>query len=108
MEIHVPTHKAAEITLRFSEQTQAAAQWSYKGKRYPKEMWRQVMDTIGKAGSKAVTSTLKVQGGRIQLELRTQNAKDAFEEWQSQVSAMLENHEKEARKKNRGRLQWNE
>eukprot|EP00966_Prymnesium_polylepis_P129665 2998732-Prymnesium_polylepis.1 len=100
MEIHVPIHKAAEITLRFSEQTQATAQWSYKGTLYPKEVWKQVMDTISKAGNKAVTcSTLKVQVGRIQLELKSQSARDAFEEWQSRVSTLLENHEKEARKK---------
>jgi hypothetical protein len=94
MEVHVPTHKAVEITLRFSEQTQTTAPWSYRGARYPKDVWKQVMDSISKAGDKAVTSTLKMQEGRIKLELKAQSARVAFEEWQSRVSTLLEDYEK--------------
>jgi hypothetical protein len=99
LEVHGPTHKAVETTLRFSDQTQATAPWSYTGTKYPREVWKQVMDTISNAGNKKVTSTLIVQDGKIKLELKTKSARDAFEEWQSQVSTMLENHEKEARRK---------
>jgi|EP00966_Prymnesium_polylepis_P223181 hypothetical protein len=103
MEVHVPTHKAVETTLRFSEQAQTTAPWSYRGVRYPNDVWKQVMDTISKAGDKAVTSTLKMQEGRIKLELKAQSARFAFEEWQSRVSTMLEDHEKKARNKRQKR-----
>ena len=88
-----------EVTLRFSEQTQATAPWRYTGTKYPRDVWKQVMDTISKAGNKKVTSSLRVQDGKVKLELKTQSARESFEEWQTQVSALLEHHEKETRRK---------
>ena len=99
LEVHVPTHKAVEVTLRFSEQTQATAPWRYTGTKYPRDVWKQVMDNISKAGNKKVTSSLRVQDGKVKLELKTQSARESFEEWQTQVSALLEHHEKETRRK---------
>jgi len=66
------------------------------------------MDSISKAGDRAVTSTLKMQEGRIKLELKAQSARVAFEEWQSRVSTLLEDYEKKARKtrKNQNTLEW--
>ena len=103
IEIHTPTHKAVEITLRFSDQKQTTAPWSYKGTRYPREIWKKTMDIMSRANNRKVAVTLETTGGNVKLRLRTQSAKSAFEGWQSEEALCLKILRKIERGRNRKR-----
>ena len=97
--IHRPTHKAVEVTLRFSEHIQARAPWRFTGKKYPKEIWQKAMDSIKKTNESKIAANLNVEGGTVRLVLKTNSAKSLFEQWQGEVSSLLETYERESRTK---------